>query len=318
MSIAFSGGSIQVSSFAATTTSTLIGGIQTALTAAGWSVVSGSGTTNLVMQTATTPQSLAMRFKFHDNAITAGGVATVQISMQTTSGSIVGLDNDVKAPWVRVNGSTNYKIICGPYYFWLLVPGSYTDYGYFAMGGVPWLPSFLSSITQCGYLVTQSNDQNSTDYLSIPHTFRSDVSCSVQNAIPRQQLIVNTNYISTDGNLGMFNSSQCANFLQPWLPAQYEYSGNLAVPGTSNGGANATVVSTFFDGSFATGDPWIAFTTNGSLTAPATGVVVMGMLWDSTFIFDSTQAADATTTFSGHNWYNITNTKAPSLWVATS
>src|SRR4051812_47184678 len=46
----------------------IVTGLQTALTAAGWTVISGSGTGNVLMESATTPapQSLVMRVKLFD------------------------------------------------------------------------------------------------------------------------------------------------------------------------------------------------------------------------------------------------------------
>lgn len=311
MSIQFSNGTITVSSFAATTTATLIAGIQAALTASGWTVVSGAGTTNLLMQTLTTPQGLAMRYKFHDNSFLVSSQATIQLSMQTVSGSIVGADlNTGNSPWLRVNASTNYKVICGPYYFWILVPGSYADYGFWAMGGVPWTSSFQTSVTQIGYLVCKVKGTGSLTQV-IP-TFRDNVTCCLNNQVPQQQLIYNTNYISLDGNAQSGNNNQGdSGMLRPWLPAvNTQYTNNSP-------SMNQNV---FTDGSFATADPWIGWDISRSGYPASSGDAssINGMLWDAVFIFDNSQVGDATATFDGHTWFNISNLQMPSLWVATS
>lgn len=312
MSIQFSGGSIQNTTFSGATTAALCTNIQQILGSAGWTIVSGSGTTNLLMQTALTPQNLQMRFKFHDNALTAGGTNTVQISLQTTNGSSTGTDGTLNAPWVKVNATTNFRMIAGPYYFWLVVPTSYTDFGFFACGGVPWIAAFQSTTTQLGYLVSQTG--GSGNPTAVPTTFRNGNTCAVKNGTPRQQLLFNTTYVSMDGQSGFPNADLEACFLRPWAPA---YKADFIGP--TGFVSTFSLMSQFSDGSFATADPWIGWDIQRS-GAPIAGdpANVMGMLWDAVLIYDSSQAGDTTATFDGHNWFAISNLQLPTLWVATS
>lgn len=311
MSISFSGGPIIFNSITSDTTSHLIGGIQTALVSAGWTVISGGATTNLVMQTVSTPQGLAMRFKFHDNGYTVSSVATIQISIQTTNGATIGADNSSgNSPWLRVNTTTNYTIIAGPYYFWLVVPGSYADYGLFGFGGVPFIESFQTATTQLGYLVTQTKGIGAPTGVS--PTFRINNSCCLQNQVAQTQLIYNTNYISLDGSSQSGRNTQGdSGYIRAWLPAFSQQYCN------ATSGMNMVQ---FSDGSFATADPWVGWDSTTSVHPADTGDTsfIQGMLWDAVFIFDNSQIGDATTTFLGHNWYAISNLQTPTLWVATT
>ena len=59
MAVVLSGGPNVNATFTGATKQNIIDGIETQLLAAGWSTISGHLTTNLLMQTATTPQGLS-------------------------------------------------------------------------------------------------------------------------------------------------------------------------------------------------------------------------------------------------------------------
>lgn len=304
MSTPFSGGVITVSTFLGSTTANLIGGIQSALTASGWTVVSGGGTTNLLMQTATTPQGLAMNFRFKDNLLNnSNAIATIQLSIESISGSIIGTNSSGgSAASLAVDSTISYTVICCPYNFFILKAGVFSNLQSFAFGGVPWIPSF-SGITQCGYCCGQSYGYSNTGTGS-PNTFRNNRGGAFQNVIMDQQLIVQTNYISNYNS--SFNNAAAANCFQQW--------GIPYAPFNSNG-INSPM-NTFFSGQYASFDPWIGW---GLTTASNPGLpLIIGMMWNCIFICDGSVVGDTAATFNGHNWYAITNAQNPALWVATS
>jgi len=317
MSIQFSGGPITTSTFAGATTSALIAGIQAALTASNWTVISGGGTTNLLMQTVNSPQNMQMRFRFKDNGLlNTVNQATIQISLQNVSGTLVGVSGAGNGVSLKVQATSNFRVICGPYYFWIVVPGVYGDYQVFAMGGCPWVPAFLagSAVTALGYLIGGSSASNNT---IVPVSLRST---------PNANLTTNPLDFDATGNSG-FNQSPFqgiinSNLVDQGGAASNQLAGWFQLFGPMAKGYAATnsqgLTFQFYDGSFWTFDPWVAWTDVANTNPPVSYAKIVGMLWDCVAIFDMSIVGDTTTTFFGHNWYAIGNQQLPNIWVATS
>src|SRR4051812_29660661 len=106
MAIAYSGSSIQNTTFTPTSKQSLINNIETVLLAAGWTTVSGHNTTTLIMQTATTPQGLNIQFKFKDNAGTC-----VTFSLQNVLGTKVGTNSTTTGGQLNPGTGLVYRMI---------------------------------------------------------------------------------------------------------------------------------------------------------------------------------------------------------------
>lgn len=325
MSIQFSGGPITFTTFLGNTTANLIAGIQAALVASGWHIISGGGTTNLLIQTATTPQGLAMRFRFVDNGLSnSAGKKVIQIGMSTINGDCVGPSTSDSCGQLKVYPEIKYTIICGPYYFWILILGSIFDAQCFVFGGVPYIPDFVK-LTNCGYLVSQSSGHNNT-FLN-GYSLRDTIVTASQNGISDQQIIVqNQLWYTTNSSI---NDPGSAGYFQFFAPPGSPFNSGRVGPtyspqmATWNSGYPFGVSSfnTFFGGVFPALDPWVGwgYVDFGQPqynldSAPR----ILGIMWDAFLTYDYSVMWDTTASGFGHNWYAITGLQIPNLFVATS
>ena len=169
MSIQYSGGTYVSTTFLGDTKADIISALQTQLTNAGWSVVSGSGTTNLLMQTAQASGSNNQgRVRFKDN-----GGTCVQVTIENVSGSAVQTQSTTHGGNLMPGASTTYRI-----QFFCFVPGP-SAAGQFVCAGILYVPSFLQGVvTEAIYMC--SNAQNDSGTLGA--CFRNSLSCTTCNA----------------------------------------------------------------------------------------------------------------------------------------
>jgi hypothetical protein len=113
----------------------LVSQFQTVLDAAGWSVVSGGGSSDVIMESATTPQGLKIRME----AIDPGTGNCAQFKIRD-SGIVVGTQTLFMKP---VN-SAAFRIWADKYqFFYFLSGGDTSAQRCFICGGTPWIPDFL-------------------------------------------------------------------------------------------------------------------------------------------------------------------------------
>ena len=119
---------------------TLCGFLEASLTAAGWSVVSGSGTTTLKMQSASTPEGLAgMRIE------TVALTNTLAVRPMSVDEARKGAD--ANRMFLRPGGTKTWRIIANRYQCFVMVDASFNAAGEFAMFGTPWIPAFMGGAT---------------------------------------------------------------------------------------------------------------------------------------------------------------------------
>jgi hypothetical protein len=146
--------------------SQLLTQFQNQLTTAGWSVISGGGTGNLVMESATTPQGIKIRV----NAIDPGSGNCVQFKI-TDNTTLVG---PVTMFLLPVNGSL-FRLWANPYQFFYFLSG--TDMSKprsFVCGGVPWIPFFVQNIITTPYAGwLHGNGSTDTDTMDLGASLRT-------------------------------------------------------------------------------------------------------------------------------------------------
>jgi hypothetical protein len=275
MAIQYSGLTIVNTTFTCTTGTRqeIVNGVAAALLAAGWTQVAGiSGGTDQTLKSGTTPQGFAIRIRVFEPG--AGNCA--QLFMHNATGSLTQTTNPI---FLLPSVGAVYRVIASAYQFFILQPGI-TTVRTFACGGVPYVPSFLTSgaspTTAVGWLT--SNAQSDTD-ATVRTSFRTNLGCISANCS------------------GLYNGTLWANFGGG--------SGNhaLVVPVSAiqqtwtAGGSDFN----YSDGSALIVDPLIAW---GTTNLSALGVIY-GQLWDAAVITDSF-VADTAATFDSHNWFNIT------------
>ena len=268
MSIQYSGLTIVNTTFATTTRQDVVTGIANALSSAGWTNISGSGTGNQVWKSMTTPQGYAIRI----NLLDPGSGNCAQILLQNATGSVIQSGHVI----YLLPGST-YRIIASGYQFFVFVPTSTTSRTV-AMGGVPYVPSFLTgTISSVGWLGSNSNSDTDTGG---ENSWRTGYPIYGDAAV-----LYNGSIWADTGNTG-----------KPWLFYQGFY--------------NQTGQMQYVDGSAMIYDALLAMGQNAAWNPQ-----IVGQLWDASLI-GATFTIDITATFDSHNWWNFTNASVASNSVS--
>jgi hypothetical protein len=139
-SIIYSGGTIVDTTFTTTvgTRQEIVTALQTQLTAAGWSVISGGGSGNVLMKSATTasPKSNSIRVRLQDPG--AGNCATLKI--ENDAGTLTS-----QAFFLLPAAGKVYKIIACQYNFFVYTANP-TAIREFACGGTLHIPDHLDGV----------------------------------------------------------------------------------------------------------------------------------------------------------------------------
>lgn len=282
MSVQYSGNA-QTSSFTPAVRQDIINSIETALLAAGWTTVSGHSTTNLLMQSAVTPQGFAMRVRLKDN-----GGNCVNFSIESTDGVIVG-DNTTNNNGGSLDPSRGmYRIICNKYQAFVYTTPFTANNNSFVAFGVPYVPATIAAlVTRIGWMQSNSHGDSSGDY---------PLTCFRCQLCPT--------------NAAGFNLSNQQMMLNALFSGAYNQGGDWAQSGIGLMG-----LQLFSENRISTGYRWlngqavlydaiIGWATTG-FGNNAEGRLV-GQLWDAVVASD-TYNGDMSMAFDTHNWATVTH-----------
>ena len=293
MAIQYSG-SVRTSTFSPSTKQNIIDNVETALLAAGWTTISGHATTNLLMQSGTTPQGFAARIRLKDN-----GGNCVTFSLESTDGSLVGGNSTtVGGAFVQPGTSQTFRIVCSAYQAFLFVTPYSGVNRSFAGFGVPYVPSWVAATTtQLAWMM--GDGQNDTD-ANNRGSFRTFLlfSGGAGAGAPSQQAMYDSVLWGTNFN-GLLGLIGLASYVCPTMASGgtgYRWQNNAAL---------------IIDPLIAWGD-----------TASNVEAKFKGQLWDAVVSTDA-YSPDTAATFDSHNWIVLTNnntaaTLRGSLLLATS
>jgi hypothetical protein len=273
MAIQYSGNA-QTSTFTPTTKQDIINAVGAALLAAGWTTASGgTGTTNWMLTSATTPQGFAINVRMKDN-----GGTCVTFSLESTDGVLVGGNSTtVGGGYLNPGSAQIFRIVCNKYQAFVFVQQPTPARGFVGFG-VPWVPSWVQSVTtRIGWM--QGNSQTDTDSTVKP-SMRTQL-YNGGNSAPATEAMYNTVLWSVNGAGGVGQVS-----ITTFVPA----TNNIAT-GTYWKSGQALIY-----------DALLSWSSVNSTTAG----FVMGQLWDSVVSTD-TYTGDLTTTFDSHNWIVLTD-----------
>ena len=261
----------------------IVGGLQTALTAAGWSVISGGGTGNVLMQSATTPspQSLTMQVKLFD----PGSGNCAQIVPRNVGGTKTMTNYLPLLPGV----GKVFTVIANPYQVFVFTLSSQSTAREYIAFGVPFIPSFLQGvITEC--IWANGNGLSDTD-ATVRSTFRTGLWCGSSTSLP---VTFPSSWYDVNGNIWeIFTSSPGG--IPEGTPQLFAQVGSVLNTGTTNG-------YRWHDDSLLTYEPIFGW----GETAYTDECKIRGQLWDAVIVNDGF-TADQTTSFDSHNWYVLTN-----------
>jgi len=297
----YKGGSNVNTTFVSSSKQDVINGIETALLSAGWITISGSTTTNLLMQSSMTPstQNLRMRLRVKDN----GGSCAV-CSIENVAGTKVATNGSSNGGHLLPGTTKTWRVIANKHQAFIFVSGGNTAREYVGFGTL-YLPSWLAGGVIYEQMWLAGNSQSDTS-TTVAASFRSHLgSRDNTGQSGNQQFITNNNYWeqgnTTNWNLGIMTLISMS-------------------PGNN---ANAAPVSNYrwHDASGYLTDPIMSY----GLSAITDEAMGRGQLWDC---FLSTEAYAVDATLSGidsRDWWNLTvsnpataSTLRGSVWVATT
>src|SRR5665647_3916640 len=217
----------------------------------------------------------------------------INIFIENSAGTITAASTATSAGLMLPGAAKTFRIIATCYHFICLVPGS-TAAREFVMAGMPYVPSFLASVTDIGYILSNSQSDTSTSSGNSPRTSGTIDAISTTNT----QCIYNASLLalgSSPGNAGVG--------FPDWVLSIPSTAGQKAYRWANDDLNSCDVLM-----------QW-------GLTANTDEGKIKGQFFDIIWIGDAF-VADATDTFNGHDWYNLTsnNTGNPrgGFWVATS
>jgi len=256
----------------------LINQIETQLDAVGWRTVSGSGTTNLLLESALTPpgQELVYRLRVRDNA--GNGI---QLSIENVAGTVAAANSTTHGVSLNPAAGRTWVFTCHKY--GAAIRTSTGNYGLkqYALFGSVALPAFLQgTITDGAYI--QSASAGDTDQSSVGFAFNNAASALANSA--NQQMLLNNAVLSITGYGNNFPA--CQVFMAPTQLAN----------GVSSG-------VQWHDGSVHLVDALIAY----GITATSDTGRYRGYIWDAVVVGGGQFGFGATTTFDTHNWIVLTD-----------
>jgi hypothetical protein len=267
----------QNTTFVPTNKQDIINNVETVLLAAGWTTISGHATTNLLMQSAATPQGYAINVRLKDNAGTC-----VTFSLESTDGVLVGGNSTtVGGAFVNPGTSLTFRIVANKYQAFLWTSPSTVARG-FAAFGVPYVPSFLTGVTtRIGWMMGNTDtDSDTTVRMSFRTTLIAALGTntpSAQQAMLNATLWTNNGATAQQGMIGL--ASQIA-----------QVTGNTGMG------------YRWQDNSALLIDPLISW----GDTANTVEGKFKGQLWDAVVATDA-YTADITASFDSHNWIVLTD-----------
>lgn len=240
----------------------------------------GTATMNceLLMQTATTPQTYAIRARIRDN----GGVS-IQFTIESVDGTKVGTNNNgTGGGSIFPTLDRVFRIIANKYQFTILVPGDVNVAREWVMICCPYVFSFMPTLANIGFMCSNSVSDTNTGY-NPNNNWRLQLDNNAVN-FNNMNLLYDTNFWEEVGGPGIGGAYYGPMLVYPTYPG--------------NGGV---LLRRYGNGDSLTADPLVAW----GLTSPTDEAQVRCQLWDAIIIMDQF-LHDMTTSFDSHNWYNLT------------
>lgn len=254
------------------------------LVLAGWSVISGSGTTNRLFQSGTTSQGLALRARVKDN-----GGTCVQFSIESTDGTKVGTNSTLGGG--SITPIDTYRVIANPFQFMVYAPANYALNRKFVMVCCPYIPAPNAVPTRAGFLICDSQaDANATLF----HCWRTTmlVGSTQPGAAPNCQMLwANSIWETVNASITQWQA-----LVQAVCLMSCNGSGGVT------GGPTTPLLYQWENLANMTSDAFVGWATS-QLTDP---ILLRAQLWDALFVFGA-YPGDTTGVWDGHNWITPTN-----------
>lgn len=282
MSIQHPGGTIVNTTFTGATKNNIVTNLQTQLNNAGWTTISGGGSGDVILESATTPTaSNFIRVRLRDSAVTNCAC----LNMQNASGLKVSQNY-----FLLPAAAKTFRVIANKYQFFCFTPGGSAAREVVGMG-VPYIPSFLHGVitSEFGWIMGNGETDTST---TVRATFRTQLHASAPSAVNYWSGLCNNNLIEVSNN----------STVVPGLRLVIPYGANVA----------RQEAYRWHDDTLNIADPLIAW----GLVNTTDEAKIRGQLWGAMAVSDSYAADTVWTGVNSHDWHAITNSQAGSATEA--
>lgn len=271
MAIQYPGGTLINTTFTGTTKQDIVAALEAQLTLAGWSVVSGAGSTDVLMQSAVTPTAgNFIRARLRSTNLTN----CCCVNMQNTAADRVSQNY-----FLLAGASKTYRIIANKYQFFCTTAGAPPAREFVCMGTL-YVPSFLHGVItgELGWCQGNANSDSMTgggyaSFRTILNTCDNTWNTTLYNG----------NMYNHDGGGGAQNMDQ-----------------RLIISLSSH--TDSTIGYRWHDGSLLISDPLMAF----GASAVTDEARIRGQLWGSMVISDVWPADTILSGIDSHDWISIT------------
>jgi hypothetical protein len=249
---------------------------------------SGTHTLNsesILMQTATTAQSLAIRVRIKDNR-----GSCVQISIENTAGTLLGTNSTTFGGNLLPAAAKTFRIIANRYQFAVMVPTVFNTARNFVFAGVLYVPAPNTVPAECALMFCDSNSDTST---TVEDSWRTGVTQRT-GTIGSFCVMWGANMWESGNNGQGGSNAWSAPNLFLGLSAQAQQIGGVM--------STTPTLYRWASGDIITSDPLVAW----GLDALGSEPQLRGQIWDCIVVHDSF-TGDATTTFDAKNWRILTN-----------
>lgn len=275
MAIQHPGGTIVNTTFTGGNRLQIVNALNTHLKAAGWSAISGDGTSDVVLQSASTPNGNAIRIRLRETAVTNCAC----LNMQNTSGG-----QQSQNYFLLPGASKTFRIIANKYQFFCHTQSTTVAREAVGMGTL-YVPTFLASqITgDLGWMWGNANADTST---TIIPSFRTSLSCFNTDGYGYSSVLMNSGLAEAGGGSQAYGGIRLVT-LQSALTNVSNYAG-----------------SRWTDDTWFLSDALMAFGASSLLSNEAK---IRGQLWGCMVLSDALAGETVLTDVNGHDWIAVTN-----------
>ena len=248
----------------------------------------------ILMQTATTPQGYNLRCRFRDNT----GVS-IQYSIETSDGVHVGGNSTSAGGSLTPGIGKVWHITANKFQFMMWVNGSYVTGNEFICVSCPYIFSFLTP-TYLGFMTSAGRSDNGPGTGNIGNWRYKLLGGYGDSNMGNSQVIYDTTFIDYAGATSGSGEGRGWPGIIPliyWNQGSYLYTGNS--------------LWRWANGDALTQDPLLVW----GLTGANDEQLIRCQLWDAIVIQDQF-FGDVTTSFDSHNWICVTSSLSSLLYSA--
>lgn len=288
----YHGGTNVNTTFVTSSKANVADNVQDQLTNAGWVLVSGNHSSDILMQSSMSPSTQNLRTRLR---IKTTNTNCCSISIENVAATKVGGNGTNNGAMLLPGTGKTWRIIANKYQAFIFVPSTSVARE-FAAFGIPYLPSWLAGGTVFEAMWLMGNAINDTD-TTVRGSFRTVLGVNDGGSNTANFQVICNNNVWENANASSTGIG-IINLVTMWQGVRIN--------------SNVASWTRWHDSTAFLTDPLICW----GLSSASDEGMARGQLWDS-FITTDQLAIDTTlSSIDSHNWWNVTNNNAGSASVA--